>query len=98
MAWIEVRRPSAENAPLQAALEAQAAMYPTEYNRGQGGEQRVPEIVMNDSIVLSHSLIPEALRHAFGTFGVLMNPDLPLSRRQHEMIALTVSTLNRCFY
>jgi hypothetical protein len=48
--------------------------------------------------VLSHSLIPEALRHAFSTFGALMNPDLPLERRQHEMIALTVSALNRCFY
>jgi len=27
-----------------------------------------------------------------------MSPDLPLSRRQHEMIALTVSALNSCFY
>lgn len=98
MAWIEIRKPSAENAPLAAALEAQAAMYPAEYGPGRRSERRVPEIVMNDSIVLSHSLIPEALHHAFGTFGALMHPDLPLARRQHEMIALTVSTLNRCFY
>jgi hypothetical protein len=94
MAWIEVRQPSAENVALQAALEAQAALYPAEY----GPARRVPASVMNESIVLSHSLIPEALRHAFGTFGALMNPALPLSRRQHEMIALTVSALNRCFY
>jgi hypothetical protein len=98
MAWIEVRKPSAENAPLQAALEAQAALYPAEYGPAQRTERRLPPPVMNDSIVLSHSLIPEALHHAFGAFGALMHPDLPLSRRQHEMIALTVSTLNRCFY
>jgi alkylhydroperoxidase family enzyme len=49
-------------------------------------------------IVDSHSLLPEALRHAFSTFGVLMAPDLPLSREQHEMIATRVSVLNRCHY
>ena len=42
-------------------------------------------------IVASHSLIPEALHHAFATFGALMAPDLPLDRRQHEMIATVVS-------
>jgi len=49
-------------------------------------------------IVASHTLIPEALYHAFSTFGVLMSPDLPLSRRQHEMITTMVSVTNRCFY
>ena len=49
-------------------------------------------------IVASHSLIPEALHHAFATFGVLMSPDLPLRRAQHEMIATRVSVLNRCDY
>ena len=49
-------------------------------------------------IVASHSLIPEALHHAFATFGVLMSPDLPLSRRQHEMITTMVSVTNRCVY
>src|SRR5208283_1442901 len=39
-----------------------------------------------------------ALYHAFGTFGALMSPDLPLSRRQHEMIATMVSVTNRCVY
>jgi uncharacterized peroxidase-related enzyme len=47
-------------------------------------------------IVASHSLIPEALRHAFSTFGVLMSPDLPLTRMQHEMIATRVSAINGC--
>ncbi|MDQ3812837.1 MAG: hypothetical protein M3347_02670 [Armatimonadota bacterium] len=97
MTWIKVVTPP-EDPHLQEVLEAQAALYPEEYHPSRRAERRVPETVMNDSIVLSHSLIPEALRHAFGTFGALMNPDLPLSRRQHEMIALTVSALNRCYY
>jgi hypothetical protein len=31
-------------------------------------------------------------------YGVLLSPELPLARRQHEMIATVVSALNRCFY
>ena len=49
-------------------------------------------------IVASHSLIPDALFHAFATFGVLMSADLPLTRRQHEMITTVVSVANRCHY
>jgi hypothetical protein len=48
--------------------------------------------------VASHSLIPDALFHAFSTFGALMSPDLPLQRQQHEMIATMVSVANRCVY
>jgi len=48
-------------------------------------------------IVASHSLIPDALYHAFSTFGVLMSPDLPVTRRQHEMITTMVPVSNRCF-
>jgi AhpD family alkylhydroperoxidase len=29
---------------------------------------------------------------------VLMSPELPLQRRQHEMIATMVSVTNRCVY
>ena len=59
-----------------------------------------PEVqaVRRDSIVLSHSLIPGAMKHAFATYGALLDPKLPLTRRQHEMIAATVSAVNRCFY
>ena len=46
----------------------------------------------------AHSLIPEALHHAFATFGALMSPELPLDRRQHEMIATVVSATNRTYY
>lgn len=98
MTWIKVVSPR-ESEAVRDALMAQAEHYPSEYGPPKPGAQnRLPDMVMNDSIVLSHSLIPEALRHAFGTFAALMNPELPLSRRQHEMIAATVSSLNRCFY
>jgi alkylhydroperoxidase family enzyme len=48
--------------------------------------------------VQSHTLIPDAMFHAFSTFGALMSPDLPLSRAQHEMIATVVSAANSCHY
>ena len=41
---------------------------------------------------------PTRLHHAFATFGVLMSPELPLTRRQHEMITTMVSVTNRCVY
>ena len=40
----------------------------------------------------------QALYHAFSTFGVLMSPDLALTREQHEMITTVVSVTNRCHY
>ncbi|MDT5157195.1 MAG: hypothetical protein QOH51_1552, partial [Acidobacteriota bacterium] len=43
-------------------------------------------------------LIPDALFHAFATFGSLMSPELPLTRAQHEMITTVVSVTNRCHY
>jgi alkylhydroperoxidase family enzyme len=76
---------------LRRAIEAQHALYPPEYaTPEQKGEAA--------SIVASHSLIPDALYHAFATFGALMSPDLPLTRRQHEMITTVVSSTNRCHY
>ena len=97
MTWIKTVSP-AESPEIAAALQAQAHLYPKEYTPEGQTQMRVSELVANDSIVLSHSLIPDAMRHAFSAFGAMMSPDLPLSRRQHEMIAATVSVLNRCFY
>ena len=51
-----------------------------------------------DSIVAAHSLIPEAMRHMMSGLAALLQPHLPLTRRQHEMIATVVSARNRCFY
>ena len=95
MTWIK-HVPFAEaggDAALREAYAAVMPMYPLEY----GQRNPSPEIA-DESIVASHSLIPEALRHAFATFAALMSPDLPLTRRQHEMIATLVSVENRCFY
>ncbi len=79
--------------PLRIAREAQHATYPAEY------AMPVPPFVDEAAgIVASHSLIPEALHHAFATFGALMAPELPLDRRQHEMIATVVSATNHTYY
>jgi len=95
MTWIRTV-PLKDDERLQKAVAGQRDMYPAEYaepvhSLAQPGNDMA-------GIVASHSLIPEALYHAFATFGALMSPDLPLSRRQHEMIATMVSVTNRCFY
>ena len=78
---------------MREANEKQRALYPREYETSA-----FPDQPKGASIVDSHMLIPEALHHAFATFGVLMAPELPLSRQQHEMIATVVSATNRCQY
>jgi hypothetical protein len=93
MAWIRTVPLSEAGENLRQAIEGQKGLYPVEYATpvhptGDG----------TSGIVASHSLIPDALFHAFATFGALMSPDLPLSRRQHEMIATMVSVANNCFY
>jgi len=93
MTWIRtVPWPQADD-QLKEAIEYARPFYPTEYT-----EPTHPTDDGTASIVASHSLIPEALRHAFATFGALLSPELPLSRRQHEMIATVVSETNRCKY
>ncbi len=87
------------NDRLKAALAAQRVFYPVEYatpvHAADPGEAAGDDVA---GIVASHSLIPDALYHAFSTFGALMSPNLPLSRRQHEMITTVVSVTNRCHY
>ena len=78
---------------LREARQAQRALYPVEY-----AQPTHPHHKDTDGIVASHSLIPDALQHAFSAFGALMSPDLPLTRRQHEMITTVVSSINRCKY
>src|SRR5687768_17023762 len=98
MAWIKTIPPSEADEKLKAALEGQSRLYPAEYSMPvEGTESADQKQNEGAGIVNSHSLIPEALYHAFSTFGVLLSSDLPLSRRQHELITATVSALNRCF-
>ena len=93
MAWI--RTVPLENADenLLKAMADQRLLYPAEYAAARAGAR--PGL---PGIVASHTLIPQALYHAFSTFGALMSPDLPLERRQHEMIATMVSLTNKCHY
>jgi hypothetical protein len=99
MTWIRTVPLSEASERLLQALEANQALYPKEYaepvskaeRSASSGEQVA-------GIIASHSLIPEALHHAFATFGSLMSPELPLSRRQHEIITTMVSLTNRCRY
>jgi hypothetical protein len=93
MTWIKTVPLSEAGDRLREALERQRTLYPAEY-----GQPVHPTDDGTAGIVASHSLIPDALYHAFATFGALMSPDLPLSRRQHEMITTLVSVTNRCFY
>ena len=60
--------------------------------------ERLPDLVRQDSIVASHSLIPQVMKHFFSGLAALLDPSLPLVRREHELIASTVSALNRCTY
>jgi hypothetical protein len=96
MTWIPIVPPAAADENLRRCYESVYSQYPPEY-QGSVEALRRPD-GGSDSIVAAHSLIPEALRHAMSTLAVLLAPDLPLSRRQHEMIATVVSALNRCFY
>lgn len=93
MTWIRTIPLSEAGEKLRQAMQSQMGLYPKEYATPvhpteEGGAQ----------IVESHSLIPDALYHAFATYGVLLSPELPLQRRQHEMIATMVSVTNRCVY
>jgi hypothetical protein len=93
MAWIKTVPPEEADERLLQALAEQRGLYPKEYEEPvKALDQGLP------GIVASHTLIPEALYHAFATFGSLMSPQLPLERRQHEMIATMVSLTNRCHY
>ncbi|HXC68991.1 MAG TPA: hypothetical protein VN644_03415 [Pyrinomonadaceae bacterium] len=92
MTWIKTVSVD-ESEEVRNAVESQRDLYPIEY--------ATPVHPTPDGaagIVASHSLIPQALYHAFATFGSLMSPDLPLNRRQHEMITTVVSVTNRCHY
>jgi hypothetical protein len=93
MTWIRTIPLASADEKLCHAIEAQKHLYPIEY-----ATPVHPDDTGGAQIVASHSLIPEALYHAFSTFGALMSPDLPLGRRQHEMIATMVSVTNRCVY
>jgi hypothetical protein len=90
MTWIRTIPMEEADERLRQLMEAQRALYPIEYAS--------PFSPGGDSVVASHTLMPDALYHSFSAFGAMMSPELPLSRAQHEMIATMVSVTNHCFY
>ena len=96
MTWIPtIPFPEAQG-DLRKAYQDVYALYPPEYGIDVEAVRR-PDGT-SDSIVAAHSLIPQALRHAMSAFGAMLSAELPLTRRQHEMIATVVSALNGCCY
>ena len=96
MTWIRTRPLS--DPEIAGAMKAAMAGYPPDYSPTRRHLRKLPPLVMRDSIVLSHSLIPEAMRLVFSGYGAMLDPALPLSRRQHELIALSVSVINDCYF
>ena len=96
MTWIRtipMSETSESDIGLRAAYAALAPLYPPEY----GQPSPLPELA-GESIVASHSLLPEAMRHAFSTYGALLGPDLPLSRRRRDdatLVSVEPLLLNR---
>jgi len=93
MTWIKTVS-MLDDERVNAAIEAQRKLYPQEYATPVPALDRGFEA----SIVASHTLLPDVLFHSFSAFGAMMAPELPLQRRQHEMIAAMVSITNRCHY
>lgn len=94
MTWIRtIPLPEADD-KLRWAIEEQKKLYPIEY----ATPVHPTADGSTSGIVASHSLIPDALYHAFAAFGAMMAPELPLTRRHHEMITTVVSVTNRCHY
>ena len=93
MAWIKTIPFDEADEDLKRILQETRSSYPKEYASGNP-----PTIPIDESVVDSHTLMPDALYHAFKAFSAMMAPDLPLERRQHEMIATMVSLTNDCFY
>lgn len=96
MTWIRTVEYDAAGPELRAIYEAVRGLYPPEY--GPPVEAVTRSDGSSDSVVAAHSLIPEAMRHMMSGLAVMMQPHLPLTRRQHEMIATVVSARNSCFY
>ena len=96
MTWIRVVPPQEAQGDLKQIYKTLYGMYPDEYHQPNEALRR-PDGSL-DSIVQAHSLLPKAMLYAFSTHATLIGPDMPLTRRQQEMISTVASALNRCFY
>ena len=98
MTWIKTIGPADADDKLREAMRRYKSLYPIEYRDEVEVLKTVASRAAGGGISDAHSLLPDTLYHAFATLGTLLSPDLPLTRRQHEMIATTVSVLNDCYY
>src|SRR5438046_2680524 len=98
MTWIKTIPPREADKTLREAIRGFQKLYPVEYRNEVEVLKSAASHESGGNISASHSLLPYTLYHAFATLGTLLSPDLPLTRRQHEMIATLVSVINHCFY
>ncbi|HND28890.1 MAG TPA: hypothetical protein PKY30_01465 [Myxococcota bacterium] len=98
MSWLRPPRPAdpAYALFLQRIREVREG-YPAEYGP-PAKDSKLPPSVARESIVASHALIPDVMYHMFAGFRAMLAPELPLSRREQELIAVVVSRSNECFY
>lgn len=94
MAWIKTVPLAEADDKLLKAIDAQQELYPQEYRMPIPGTPDCDR----PSVVMAHSLMPEVLQQTFLAFGTLLSDDLPLSRREHELIATAASSANTCSY
>src|SRR5271157_5601746 len=93
MPWIRILSLDDADDKVLEAMAQQRALYPPEYAQPvQELDQGLP------GIVASHTLIPEALYHAFATFGALISFFFFKQKTAYEMIATMVSLTNKCHY
>jgi hypothetical protein len=98
MTWIRPVLPLDPDHPLYAQRLREAREgYPAEYGPPRA-DSRLPAAVARESIMASHALLPDVMFHMFAGYRAMLAPDLPLTRREHELIAVIVSRANDCFY
>ena len=96
MTWIRTIPPQEADPELRRVYETLRGLYPPEYHVENEALKRPDG--SSDSIVAAHSLLPDAMFHVMSAHAALIQPDMPLTRRQQEMISTVVSALNGCFY
>jgi hypothetical protein len=94
MTWIRAVALGAEDPEVGQARAEALGSYPPKYRPENRGDRRLPPEVMNDSIVAAHSLLPTVLKHVFAGYGAMLDPRLPLTPREHELIALSPRSIS----
>lgn len=98
MTWIKTKN-FKEDKELQEALSSPfIGQLPVEYETRMEMFSEYEVDGEPAAVVMAQSLIPESLKHVIAAYRALLSPELPLSRREHELIAAVVSTINKTHY